>query len=318
MSLLSALVLLFAAVSGKAYSCIRTNRRDIGIWKRPQAAATTTFENDLLALDFDGVICDSSPESSVSAIRAIQNLWGFRTSDEEFETVKNIVMALRPIVETGYENLLLARLVLEEIRLSGDFDTDTMLRIWCPDLRDSLIEKYGENKEKLIAAFGDTRDYFIANEFRTWLDLNQLYPGIQDSFQILQQSEFQLDNFFIITTKQERFVIEILKSEDLVVPGKENLYGLGNKLGSKVDVLLSLAHNRLKKGHKIHFIEDKVETLLQIASTPGLEMVDLYLVDWGYTTLQQRMLAEDHERVEIIDSAQFKKICEAFLKTNGT
>ena len=61
-----------------------------------------------------------------------------------------------------------------------------------------------------------------------------------------------------------------------------------------------------------------METLLQIASTPGLEMVDLYLVDWGYTTLQQRMLAEDHERVEIIDSAQFKKICEAFLKTNGT
>ena len=30
-------------------------------------------------------------------------------------------------------------------------------------------------------------------------------------------------------------------------------------------------------GHRVHFIEDRVETLQKVASTPGLETVQLYL-----------------------------------------
>ncbi|MFS8018469.1 hypothetical protein Hanom_Chr15g01392411 [Helianthus anomalus] len=44
---------------------------------------------DLYALDFDGVICDSVRETAISCVK------------------------LRPVVETGYETLLIVRLLLE-------------------------------------------------------------------------------------------------------------------------------------------------------------------------------------------------------------
>ena len=172
--------------------------------------------------------------------------------------------------------------------------------------------KYDVEKEALIDAFGKTRDKFIAEEFDTWLDLNPIYPGIEEAFQKLQQSNFERDNFFIITTKQERFVLEILKNKNLMVPKDENLYGLGNKIGSKADILLHLTQNRLKDGHRIHFVEDRVETLVKITETPGLEKVKLYLVDWGYTTLEQKKIGEDNERIKIIGKDEFNEICGRF------
>ena len=277
-----------------------------------EARGTDSLKGDFLALDFDGVVCDSSPESSVSAIKAIDKIWGLKTDGEEFETIKRILMELRPIVETGYENILLARLALQEIRVTGKFDTELILSTWSALLRDSFVEKYGVDKQTLVNTFGETRDHFIATEFQRWLDLNPLFPGIEDTFHKLRRSDFDLDNFFIITTKQERFVREILKSKDLLLPQDTNLYGLENKIGSKAEVLLHLTNNRLKEGHRIHFVEDRVETLVKIASTPGLEGVKLYLVDWGYTTPGQKQVAEANEKIEIIGREQFDGICERF------
>ena len=156
------------------------------------ASTIDSFENDLLALDFDGVVCDSSPESSVSAIKAIKDVWNLETTAKEFETVKNIVMSLRPIIETGYENILIARLALDEIRKCDRFDIELMLRVWGGVVRDSFLMKYDVEKEALIDAFGKTRDKFIAEEFDTWLDLNPIYPGIEEAFQKLQQSNFHV------------------------------------------------------------------------------------------------------------------------------
>ena len=309
---------LYCHFGGEAYTNVHLNMGKF--WLRKQlhvvkAAVTGSnlYENDLLALDFDGVVCDSSPESSVSAIKTMQDLWKLEPDDEEFNTVKDILMSLRPIIETGYENVLLARLALEEIRKSGGFDVELMLRLWGGFVRDSFVETYGVDKETLIDAFGKTRDDFIAEEFETWLDLNPIFPGIEKAFQKLHASKFELDNFFIITTKQERFVMEILKHKNLMmIPKKENLYGLENKIGSKADILLYLTKNRLKDGQTIHFIEDRVETLVKIADTPGLEKVNLYLVDWGYTTSEQKQVAKNNERIKIIGKEQFDEICERF------
>ena len=94
---------------------------------------------NILALDFDGVVCASSVESSFSSIIAAENFWPeacqilkardakssyspieTEAHDSTFRMVRSAVDKLRPIVETGFENMLLVRAILEEIRLTGN------------------------------------------------------------------------------------------------------------------------------------------------------------------------------------------------------
>ena len=70
---------------------------------------------DLYALDFDGVLCDSCGESSLSAVKAakVRWPWVFEQVDAAMEEwIVEQMYTLRPVVETGYENLLLVRLLM--------------------------------------------------------------------------------------------------------------------------------------------------------------------------------------------------------------
>lgn len=59
----------------------------------------------LWALDFDGVICDSCGESALSAWKAAEKLWPSVFTSEEAVAKKGDIMeemrSVRPVVETG-------------------------------------------------------------------------------------------------------------------------------------------------------------------------------------------------------------------------
>jgi hypothetical protein len=42
------------------------------------------------------------------------------------------------------------------------------------------------------------------------------------------------------------------------------------------------------------FVEDRVDTLLEVKASPIAEQTDLLLADWGYNTAAQRRLAADN------------------------
>jgi hypothetical protein len=121
----------------------------------PRAAVT-----DLYALDFDGVVCDSVGESAQSAWRvrglllllllsrcrvltagalrraraaaqAAEKLWPelFATPGAAAERPRVLeeMRAVRPVVETGYENLVQVRLLLEQ---RPGARPDDMLQSW--------------------------------------------------------------------------------------------------------------------------------------------------------------------------------------------
>lgn len=104
---------------------------------------------NVLALDFDGVVCASSVESSFSSIIAAEKFWpgiceittvvntgevddidssstisSYSSLSTEgknslFCRVRAAVNELRPVVETGFENMLLVRTILEEVKNTG-------------------------------------------------------------------------------------------------------------------------------------------------------------------------------------------------------
>jgi hypothetical protein len=111
--------------------------------------------NHILALDFDGVVAASSRESAYSSVLALKSFWpSCDIKDYEIEPIQTAVMDLRPIVETGWENMILARLSLDELRLNGRVDTKKLLMQWNADFRNIVMLRYTSKKEDLLASFG--------------------------------------------------------------------------------------------------------------------------------------------------------------------
>jgi hypothetical protein len=77
---------------------------------------------------------------------------------------------------------------------------------------------------------------------------------------------------------------------------------------NKIDLTENINKN------KIHFVEDRFETLLNIIKIPELDDIQLYLVDWGYNTQAQRLEAISlHPRVKLIDGDAFKTLVSRFI-----
>lgn len=78
-----------------------------------------------LVLDFDGVVCASSKESSTSAILAVKEFWPHLNDGLINESSLGVeIMSLRPIIETGFENMLVCRLLIENYQRQGRYNTN--------------------------------------------------------------------------------------------------------------------------------------------------------------------------------------------------
>lgn len=79
----------------------------------------------------------------------------------------------------------------------------------------------------------------------------------------------------------------------------ERVFGLEQNK-TKPEILSELKERPESAGATLHFIEDRMGTLRQVAATPELEPVRLYLVDWGYNTAAQREEARASDRITVV------------------
>lgn len=249
----------------------------------------------VLALDFDGVVCASDAESSVSAVKAASLRWpDMRLPADQVPEVQRVLSALRPHIETGYENMLLVRLAADALSASasGSVQPELLLKQWSAQRRESMLQELGESREALIGFFGLTRDRLIAEDGARWLALNRVYPQVRASLLGLRP-----EDYCIVTTKQRRFVEAIMGGCGLAMPRPDNVFDLDGPIRGKPSVLRHL----LDAGAEgVAFVEDRFETLLAVAETEGLERIELFLVDWGYNTPEQRAACRLHPRIRLI------------------
>ncbi|XP_074272864.1 uncharacterized protein LOC141596557 [Silene latifolia] len=261
---------------------------------------------DLYALDFDGVICDSCGESSLSALKAAKVRWPslFKTVDLSLEEwIVDQMHTVRPVVETGYENLLLVRLLLEtrlpSIRKSSvaeGLTVDGILENWA-NLKPILMKEWGENREFLVDLFGKIRDEWIETDLSTWISANRIYPGVSDALR------FASSKIYIVTTKQSRFADALLRELAGVTIPPERIYGLGT--GPKVETLKKLQNQPEHQGLTLHFVEDRLATLKNVIKEPELDGWNLYLGDWGYNTEKERDEAAKISRIRMLELSEF-------------
>ncbi|KAF7826067.1 uncharacterized protein G2W53_017231 [Senna tora] len=262
---------------------------------------------DLYALDFDGVLCDSCGETAISALKAAKVRWPalFDAVDSATEDwILEQMIAVRPVVETGWETLLLVRLLLEtrmpslsKSSVSEGLTVEGILENWL-HLRPIVMKEWGEeNKDALIDLFGNIRDEWLNNDFASWIAANRFYPGVPDAL------NFATSTLYIVTTKQGRFVEALLRELAGVTQFSWTIQIF--LYSPKVQVLKQLQKKPEHQGLRLHFVEDRFATLKNVMKEPELDGWNLYLVNWGFNTKKERDEAAANPRIQLLDLSDF-------------
>ena len=269
-----------------AYRIIQ--KEHTGEYQPGKASITET----IVALDFDGVVCDSASETAVSAWKAARTLWP-RLFHRRLPTPKKVdeFRAVRPYLETGYQAILMMKMLQEKLPVS-EFEQHLNSHF------ERIMSEHGLNKLSLIQLFGATRDAWIAEDQQDWLHWHTLYPGVAEALKTnLNRGGTR---FIITTTKQERFVSAILKDAGIDFPDSD-IWGLDRKR-KKTELLGEQLH---LKPMALHFIEDRLQTLLSVESDPDLESVKLHYATWGYGTSSDALIAQDDPHINCMTLEQF-------------
>jgi len=256
----------------------------------------------LLALDFDGVICDTVREGCRSAWQVCRELVQLN-GDAPPPELASLFVRLRPAVEHGWEFPVLALAILE------GFPEATIWEAFQTTCRERILEKYRVTPRQLAARFDAVRDRAIARSLDDWLADQGLYPGMADRLRAILVSGIPL---YVITTKEGRFAHTLLTTHGVTMPadrvwGKEQAH-------PKPELLRVLAKTHGLRYRDIWFVEDRLKTLQAVRRETQLAEVGLYLALWGYVMPTDRDKVAADPRIVPLSLDQFCQDFSAWTK----
>ncbi|VEP11702.1 conserved hypothetical protein [Hyella patelloides LEGE 07179] len=248
----------------------------------------------ILASDFDGVICDGLIEYYASTEKAYKKIWNQEQLTANNDLANNFYR-LRPVIETGWEMpVLLRALVLK-------YAPEKILTAW-HDVRDEIVNREQLDKKYCTQTLDGERDNWIKNDLNDWLKLHRFYPGVLNKIRQVINSEIQ---FYIVTTKEGRFVKQLLQQQGIEL-NETQIIGKEFKR-PKYETLRIIRDNATESNAKIWFIEDRIQALKQVQQQPDLKNVKLFLADWGYNTEPERNLAKSDRDIQLMSLSQFSQ-----------
>ncbi len=245
----------------------------------------------VLALDFDGVLCDGLSEYFKTSWQAYCNLWQ-PIKREPPDGLAESFYRLRPVIETGWEMPLVLHAMLQGVSEAA------VLQDWAA-IAQQLIAAEPLDPAALIAEVDGTRDHWIASDVESWLAEHRFYRGVCDRLKATLQTDTQVA---IISTKEGRFIQQLLAQQGIDLTDLQ-LFGKEVKR-PKSEILFELMQVFGNKA-TFWFVEDRLKTLQGIAKKPELKSVQLFLADWGYNTLGDREQASHDSRIQLISLDQF-------------
>ena len=260
----------------------------------------------LLALDFDGVICDTVHELLKSTWQVYREIWG-TGDDGPPPEVAAAYVRLRPALDIGWESPILLRAIVEGVPAAD------LLQEFQTTWRQRILEAHRLNQADLAARFDAARDAWIRTDLRSWLASNHLYPGVAKRLRLILASDVRV---FVLTTKEGRFAHLLLGQNGVNLPatcvwGKE-------RARPKADLLRVLREEQGVAFGDIWFVEDRLKTLQSITQVADLEPVVLFLATWGYNTPAERKEATADGRIVPLTLDQFCGEFAAWPRTGGT
>jgi hypothetical protein len=258
---------------------------------------------NILALDFDGVLCDGMREYFETSRRTYRKIWP--TDPEAGEEFFPAFRGLRPVIMTGWEMPVLLRAIVQgrsEAALLGHWET----------VRDELVNVGPLHGSALVSALTHTLDEvrraWIAADPRDWLERNVPYCSLDELRRLVAEPERTV----LVTTKEGEFAGQILDHWGVHladIQGKE----AGTHKCENLRALIAdyaAVHGRRPR---LWFVEDRLETLQHVTTHTDLADVGLFLAAWGYNTPQTRASVHGDKRIRLLDLEQFRQGLAAWL-----
>lgn len=253
---------------------------------------------EILAFDFDGVVCDGLVEYFQTAWKAYCQLYQ-PESTEPPEELAEPFYRLRPVVETGWEMPILLRALVQKV-------TEAEIVAQWPRLAQPFLEEADLNSEQAAAAVDRVRDRWIQSDLDDWLSQHRFYPGMLD---LLNRAIDSKITTYIISTKEGRFIQQLLQQNGVVFdPG----FILGKEVKRPKPETLQQLYDK-HSGPVIWFIEDRLPPLSAVKRYPELDQVGLFLADWGYNLERDRDAARQDERIRLLSLDQVVQEFPAWL-----
>jgi phosphoglycolate phosphatase-like HAD superfamily hydrolase len=255
---------------------------------------------NVLALDFDGVLCDGLVEYFQTSWRTYCQIWN-PDSPTPPEELASSFYRLRPVIERGLEMPILLRALMlgvSEKKIWQDWST----------VAQQVVESQQCDHKAIGKKLDAIRDDWIATDLENWLDLHQFYPGVVERVKsLLADATTQL---YIVTTKEGRFASQLLQREGISLPlqtviGKEYQRPKHETLGE-----IAAASG---EAVSLWFVEDRLETLQVVQQHLDSPALRLFLADWGYNTEQMRVSVRDESRIKLLSLDQFNQDFSAWL-----
>lgn len=247
----------------------------------------------LIAFDFDGVICDGLIEYFQTAWKAYCEVFkpsGQSSGDQPPAGLAEKFYPLRPVIETGWEMPVLIQALMKGAEASQ------VLAEW-PQMALSLLNEAGVTKAQSVQALDGVRDHQIKSDLQSWLNLHRFYPGMVERVGKLLKGDLPV---YIISTKEGRFIKALLSQSGLDFP-TENIMGKEVKRPKYETLRL------LKEKHSapnIWFVEDRLPALMGVKEQSDLTEVQLFLADWGYNLEADRETARQDPRISLLSLEQ--------------
>ena len=255
----------------------------------------------ILALDFDGVICNGLKEYFQTTLRTYQKLWK-DDSQNDLEIWANSFYKLRPVIETGWEMPILLRAIVLQ------YEQDNIESNW-HNVCSEIVTKENLNKQQVMSALDGVRDHWIQTDLDNWLALHEFYPGVLEKLGKLLDSSTLL---YIVTTKEGRFVKQLLKQQNLSFP-EDHIFGKEVKQ-PKFDTLRQILKINQETPNNLWFIEDLLKTLNKVKSQEYLTEVNLFLADWGYNTIKSHELVKQDSTINLLSLDTFSQDFSEWIK----
>ena len=257
---------------------------------------------ELVAFDFDGVICDGLIEYFQTAWTAYCKLFQPSSSGAPSDAPKDVpeglaekFYPLRPVIETGWEMPVLIR------ALMSGAEAQQIIEEW-PEMALPYLSEANLTKAQSVQALDGVRDRWIKDDLQSWLNLHRFYPGMVETLQTLLEGELPI---YIVSTKEGRFIKALLAQSGVSFPA-ERIIGKEVKRPKYETLRL------LKKEHgveRIWFVEDRLPALSGVAEQADLAGVELFLADWGYNLEPDREAARQDTRIHLLS---LEKVVQEF------
>ena len=221
----------------------------------------------LIALDFDGVICDSMDECMLVSYNAYFN----RSQDKGID-YSEITSELqirfkkyRYLVGPAQDFYFLWKSLLSTNASSSNKIVKTYHKLKNDEMGKEL---------PFAESFYILRSKLKENHFSQWILLNPIYKQIK-SFLI---DIVDINNLFIVTAKDTDSVLNILHANNIEI-NRKHIYGREMSL-NKVKLFNKIIKETEIEPQNIFYIEDKISHLIKVR-TMG---INGYLATWGYNS----------------------------------